>query len=370
MTTADEVEDRQPRLRRFGPRDAIVSVLGLGLVVVLIAWGLPTILDTSWSAIWAQLSRVRAGTALAMAALLLAGLLCYTLVLMGALPGLGRFQALRTNAITSMVGSTMPLGAAVSIGLTWMIWRTWGFSKRAISSAILVTSVSNLLARVALPVVGCLVLVVAPIEAPQVVVNGAMIAGALGTALVLVCSLVILSDRVASWVTAVFRTVLSPVSRKIREGRGVDRLITDQRSRIADVVGGGWLLITLGMVGQFAFLFGLYWLAARVVGLDLPLAELLCAYSFRQLLTIFAITPGGLGVTEVGTAGLLVLFGGDAGAASATALLYAIYAHALVVPFGVASLGAWWLGPGRAAAATGSLSGWAGEAGDGSPTPG
>ena len=54
-------------------------------------------------------------------------------------------------------------------------------------------------------------------------------------------------------------------------------------------------------------------------------------------------------ITEVGTAGLLVLLGGSPGAASATALLYAIYAHLLVVPFGLAALLAWWLGPGRAA---------------------
>ena len=34
-------------------------------------------------------------------------------------------------------------------------------------------------------------------------------------------------------------------------------------------------------------------------------------------------------------------------AASATALLYAIYAHLLVVPFGIAALASWWVGPYR-----------------------
>lgn len=346
---------QQPRLHTFGWKDVLGSVVGLALVAALVSWGLPHFLETSWSAIWAQLSRVSTGPALAMAALLLGAHLSYSAVLMGALPGLRRLQALKTNAITSTIGSVMPLGAGVSVAVTWMVWRTWGFTGSRISSAILVSSALNLLARVTLPVVGCLVLVLAPIEAPRVIITGAAIAGALGTALVLVCCALILSDRVAAWLARALHVVLAPLRPRVREGRGVDHLVTDQRGRIAQVVGRRWVPMTLGMAGQFVMLFGLYWVAARVVGLDLPWAELLCAYTFRTLLTVLAVTPGGLGITEVGTAGLLVLFGGDPGAASATALLYAIYAHLLVVPFGVASLGGWWLGRGRAAAASGTL---------------
>ena len=342
---------RQPQLHRFGWKDVLSSLVGLALVAALITWGLPHFLETSWSAIWAQLSRVRPGTALAMFGFLLAAHLCYSNVLMGALPGLGRLQALKSNAISSTSGSVMPLGAGVAIALMWMIWRTWGFDRRAIAGAIMVSSVWNLLARVTLPVIGCLVLVLAPIEAPSVIITGAVIAGALGTALVLVCAVAISSDRVASWISRLLHAVLSPFSARVRDGRGIDHLVTDQRRRVTEVVGRRWLPMTLGMAGQFVMLFGLYWLAARVVGLELPLAELVCAFTFRTMLTVLAVTPGGLGITEVGTAGLLVLFGGDPGAASAAALLYAIYAHLLVVPFGVASLAGLWAGPGRLAAA-------------------
>ena len=134
----------------------------------------------------------------------------------------------------------------------------------------------------------------------------------------------------------------------------LEALVADQRSRVEQVVRSGFWPMTLGMTGQFVLLFCLYWVAARTVGVDLPIAELITAYTFRQLLTVFAVTPGGLGVTEVGTAGVLVLLGAGAGAASATALLYAIYAHLVVVPFGVAALVSWWFGsgPGRATART------------------
>lgn len=349
------MSDDAPALPRFGLREVLQSAVGLTVVVVLIAYGLPHLLDTSWEAIWTQLSRVRTGTALLMGVLLLGGLFCYTWVIMGSLPGVGHVQALKVNGVAATIANLLPLGAAVGVAVSWMMLRSWGFSKSAVSSSFLVTAVWNVLARVLLPVIGCLVLVAGPIDAPRVVLTGAYVAGAVGTAVVVVSSVMIFSDRVAALVSRVLRAVLSPFSRAVREGRGVDHVVTDQRARIEGVVRCGWRRMTAGITGQFVLLFGLYWVAARVVGIDLLVAELICAYTFRQFLTVLAVTPGGLGVTEVGTAGMLVLLGADGGAASATALLYAIYAHLLVVPFGLTALSAWWVRTGRPAKAEGRL---------------
>ncbi|ANS80463.1 hypothetical protein SGUI_3067 [Serinicoccus hydrothermalis] len=336
-----------PALRRLTWRDGASSVLGLVVAALLIAYGLPFFLETSWSEIGAQLARVRPGTALVMALLLLAGLFSYTWVLIGSLPGLGNLQALRANAVSATAANLLPLGGAAGIALMGTMFRSWGFALRAISTSILVTGLWNVLARIALPVVGALVLVAGPVQAPEVVVRGAWVAGVLGAAIVLVAGVVVLSDRAAAGLAVALRRVLALFGASTVRGQAPDRLLTDQRRRVTHVVRTGGVSMTLGMAGQFVLLFGLYWFAARVVGLDLPLAELVCAYTFRQLLTVVAITPGGLGITEVGTAGMLVLLGGDPGAASATALLYAIYAHVVVVPFGLGALAAWWFGPGR-----------------------
>ncbi|MGD8148560.1 lysylphosphatidylglycerol synthase transmembrane domain-containing protein [Ornithinimicrobium sp. Y1694] len=335
-----------PQLRPLGWKDVLKSAVGLALVVALIAWGLPHFLDTSWSEIYAQLSRVSAPSAIAMALLLIAGLFCYTWVLTGSLPGLTHLQGLKANAVSSLVANVLPLGAAIGFALEFMMFRSWGFRKREISTSLMVTGLWNLLARIALPVIGCLVLVAGPIDAPRIVINGALIAGAVGTAVIVLASLMIFSDSVANAVVHLIERVSGWVGRGARL-RGVEPVINEQRDRIEYVVRRGWLEMTLGMSGQFVLLFGLYWFAARSVGLELPLPELICAYTFRQMLTAIAITPGGLGITEVGTAGLLVILGGSPGAASATALLYAIYAHLVVVPFGVAALVAWRLGAGR-----------------------
>lgn len=348
MTVTEDAAGPAATMWRPGWRDVAKSLLGLLVTGLLIAYGLPAILDTSWAEIGAELSRVRPLHAAAMALLLAGALFCYTWVLTGSLPGLTHLQGLRANAVSSLVSNVLPLGAAVGFAMHVLMYRSWGFRGREISSSLLVTGLWNLLARIALPVIGCLVLVAGPVDAPDVVVRGAFVAGAVGTGVLVVAGLMVFSDTVADRVVRVVETVSGWVGRGTRLRR-VDHLVTDQRRRVESVVrAGGWEM-TLGMAGQFTLLFGLYWLAARSVGLDLPLPELLAAYTFRQLLTAVALTPGGLGVTEVGTAGLLVLLGGGPGAASATALLYALYAHLVVVPFGAAALLAWWLGPGRSA---------------------
>lgn len=341
-----------PALRRLGVKDLVGSALGLVVAGLLIAYGLPFFLDTSWAEIGQELARTTWTEALLMSVLLVAGLFCYTWVLIGSLPGLGHVQALKVNAVTSLVANLLPLGAAVGVALMVVMCRSWGFTRRAISASLVVTSLWNLLARIALPVVGCLTVIASPLQAPRVVVNAAVVAGAVGTAVIVLATLMVFSDPLARRVVQGLDRVAGLLRRSGGRVRRLEQLITDQRGRVESIVRERWLPMTLGMSGQFVLLFGLYWVAARTVGVEIPVYALICAYTFRQLLTLLAVTPGGLGVTEVGTAGLLVILGANAGAASATALLYAIFAHLVVIPFGIAALATWWYGPDRLALLT------------------
>jgi uncharacterized protein (TIRG00374 family) len=181
-----------------------------------------------------------------------------------------------------------------------------------------------------------------------------VIAGAIGSGVVLLFSLAIYSDRVSHWLGHALSKLFA-ILRKSRRVVDVDTTIQDQRARMSTVVRVHGIKMTLGLAGMFGFFFVLYWVASRSVGLELPVYMLFAAYAFRQFLTVVAITPGGLGITEVGTAGVLVAFGGDPGAASAAALLYALFTHLLEVPLGLAAWLTWWFGPKHKALALGQL---------------
>lgn len=345
----------EPQLRRLGRREIIQSVVGFAIALALLIFGMPLVVDTTWTQIGAQLSWVGWEASLLMLGLMLAGLYCYTFTLIGSLPGLSHRRALMVNAAGSMVSNILPGGGAVGVAISYVMYRSWGFTRSNISTSLVVTGVWNILARVALPVLGVAVVVWGPVEAPTAIIVVSVIAGAVGTGLIVLFAMAIYSDRVSHFLGHLVTKLARPFSKKIRSGVDIERIIQDQRARMSTVVSKHSVKMTLGLIGMFGFFFILYWVAARTVGLGLPVYMLFAAYAFRQFLTVIAITPGGLGITEVGTAGILVAFGGDPGAASAAALLYAIFTNLLSVPLGLAAWGIWWFGPKNKRRATGQL---------------
>lgn len=336
---------RATQFRRIGWKEVVQSLVGFAAAAALLIWGLPTVAETTWPDIGRQLSMVGAPAALLMMALMLVGLYCYTFTLIGSLPGLTHVRALMVNAAGSMVSNVLPAGGALGVALSYMMFRSWGFTRRIISTSLVATGVWNLLGRLILPVIGVVVIIVDPAQTPRSVSVGAGIAAGIAAALVGTFIAAIYSDKVSRWVGRSLTRVLRPFSRKVRSGVELDRLIADQRARMDTVVRRGGIAMTLGLAGMFGFFFVLYVVASRTVGLELPISHLFVAYSFRQFLTVAAITPGGLGITEVATAGVLVAFGGDPSAAASAALLYAVFTHLLEVPLGIAAWLAWWFGP-------------------------
>lgn len=331
-------------MRSLGWKEALQSLVGFSLALTLLVFGLPRIAGTTWPQIGEQMQLVGPGPAVTMGLLLLAGLYCYTFTLIGSLPGLSHLRALMVNAAGSMVSNILPGGGAVGVALSYVMFRSWGFTRRAISTSIVVTSIWNLLARLVLPVLGALAVILGPVQAPRPVVVAAIVATGIGLLLIGFFTGVVFSDTIAREVAAAVKTLTSPLAKRFRRLQNLDGLIADQRSRIETVVRDGSIAMTLGLLGMFGFFFILYLVSARAVGLELAVVPLFAAYTFRQFLTVVAITPGGLGVTEVGTAGILVAFGGDPSAASAAALLYAVFTHLLEVPLGLAAWLGWWFG--------------------------
>jgi uncharacterized protein (TIRG00374 family) len=337
----------QPEVRRLTWRQVVQSVLGIVMAVALIAYGLPRVAQTTWTEIWHQFTFVSGWSAALMLALMLVGLYCYTFTLIGSLPGLTHLRALMVNAAGSMVSNMLPAGGALGVALSYLMYRSWGFTRRNISTSLVVTGVWNIMARVLLPVVAIILVIFGPVDAPTPVEIGSAVAAVIGIGLLATFLALIYSDRLSHQIVAAVEKVARPFSKKLRAGVRLDPIVQDQRARTSSVVRAHGLKMSLGLAGMFLFFYVLYVVACRSVGLDMPLVELFVAYAFRQFLTVVPITPGGLGLTEAGTAGILVAFGGDPGAAAAAALLYAVFTHLLEVPLGLVAWAGWWWSPKR-----------------------
>jgi putative heme transporter len=332
------------RLRR-----AAQVLVGIGLAAVLLVWGLPHFAKTTWADVFEVLASVPFATAAGMLGLVVVGLYCYTFTLTGSLPGLRHYQALIVNVCGSSVGNLLPGGGAAGLAATYAICRTWGFSRREISTSAIVTGVWNVLARIALPVIAIVALTSGAENVPRALQEAAVAASISGLGILAVFVAILASEPAALAIGRGIDRVVSPLTRRRREGRtmSVRALVIDLRNRINDVVRTGWLSMTLGLAGFFAVYFVLFVLCLRITGVEMFYGQVFAAYAIGRLLTAVGVTPGGLGVTETATAAALVAWGAAPAEATAGVVLFSVYTHLMEVPLGALGWVAWTLSPKR-----------------------
>ncbi len=323
-------------LWRPGRKHIVEGVLGIVLAIVLVGWWLPRIGQTTWGEVFLTLGEVGFGSILRLFGLMCLGLWCYTFTLTGSLPGLGHIQALIANLAGSSAGNLVPGGGAAGVAVTYATFRSWGFSRRAISTSIIVTGVWNILARMILPVMALIALIVGGGHLPVAVIRGGLVGATAGMALLALFIAALASENVTRSLGRTLNRVLHPMDRATRTLRqvGVDEFITDQLVRIVGVVRRGWLKMTFGLIGFFVVFYVLFWQSMAVVGLQLRFSHLFAAYAVGRLLTAIGVTPGGVGVTEGGAVAVLVAFGADPAQALSGTVLFSLLTHVLEIPLG------------------------------------
>ena len=330
-------------------RKVVQAVIGIGLAAVLLVWGLPHFAKTSWGEIWDVIRTVPLSMALLFQVIMLAGLWSYTFTFTGSLRGLTHSKALILNLCGSSVSNLLPGGGAVGLAATYAICRSWGFSRRATSTSVIVTGVWNVLARIALPVVAIAALWFGGITMPDALTDLAVAGMVTGLAILAALVAVMASERAAQAIGRGLDHVIEPLLRRRRRGgataMSVSELVHDLRARINDVVGSGWWSMSLGMIGFFGAYYVLFVLIMRETGVTLPLDLLFAAFAIGRLLTTIGVTPGGVGLTETATSAVLVAWGADPAGATAGVVLFSIFTHLMEVPLGALGWLLWTASP-------------------------
>ena len=135
----------RPSRRRLVLRGLLAVV-----VVAVIYFGvLPNLVDVSQ--VWATL---RAMTWLELATLLLAAiwnLVSYLLPQLVAMPGLSPRQAALESHASTAVGSLLPAGQAVGLGVTYRFYTSYGFARGPIALSLLVQGMWNNFIKLGMP---------------------------------------------------------------------------------------------------------------------------------------------------------------------------------------------------------------------------
>ena len=306
-------------LTRWGP-----AALGIAVVIGVFGFALPRIASyrdvvSAVSALeWWEIAALLAATAW--------NLITFAPPWRAAIPGLGMWRALVVTQASTAAASTFPGGEAVGLGLTFGMLSAWGFRKAAIVAAAAVVSAFNLLAKVLLPVAAFAGLVVTGREGgllPILTLIGvaalALVLGAGIGALRTDASTRAFGDRLDSW-----RRRIPIVRRRTGSGPLGERL-SHFRSESIELLRRRWLQLTVWTLLGHTAVFIVLLVALRAVGVtgdEVSVVEAFAAWALTRLLTAIPITPGGIGIVELGLTGALVAAGGANDEVVAAVLLY------------------------------------------------
>ena len=341
-----------PRPVRSTLKKALAYTVPAMIAVALLVGVLPALADFSevWEAI-ADLDRASVALLLALAAW---NILTYQFLIMAALPGLPLSQAFMVGQISTAVSNTIPAGAAVGVGVTYAMFSSFGYGAATIGIAAALTGLWNTFVKLGLPIVALAILAIQGDPHPATL--GAALAGlAALVAAVIGLVLVVRSDRFAGSIGAMLQRAASWLAKPFRRGpyRGWDASLREFRVRTAQVLQRRWLWLTLTSILSHLSLFVLLLASLRAVGVtaqEVSWAEALAAFASVRLVTALPITPGGIGLVEVGMTGALVLAGGGQAEVVAGVLVFRVLSYAIQVPIG-AVCWVWWRSMARKLAA-------------------
>jgi putative heme transporter len=324
-------------------RRALLGAAALGLVAATFFWLLPTIAD--YSDVWAVIRQLSWGWIAALLLVAAVNLATFAPPWMVALRGLRFFQALELTQASTAVSIVVPGGMAAGVAVSYGMLRSWGFVTREIARAITLVGLWNQFLNLSFPVVAVFLLTVAGEEAALLATAaffGVAILGVVVTGFVvtlvsdrLAFDMGEVASRFASWTLGTLRR--GPVS---WGGPSFERFRRDA----GELLRRRWHLLTATSLAGSLSVFLVLLVSLRA--LDVPasevsLIEAFAAWALVRLLATIPITPGGIGVVELGLTTALIGFGGNNAGVVAAVLVFRLLTIVPTVMWGLVAAGTW-----------------------------
>jgi uncharacterized protein (TIRG00374 family) len=299
----------------------------------------------NYSEVWAQVRTLSWEWILVLIAAVIFNLATFAPPWMAALPGLGYWSAETVTQASTASTYLAPGGPAVGIGISAAMLFAWGFHADEVALAVTLTGIWNQLAILGFPALALALLTLTggdrtALQTIATIGLAVFVVVAGGFALAL--SSAGMARRVgglaARWVNRALRLVRrGPVG---WNGESLARF----RSQAIGLLRRRWHVLTLAtLVGQLSvFLVLLACLRALGVGSDeVSLIEVFAGWSLARVLGSIPITPGGLGLVELGLTTVLAGFGGNHAGVVAAVLVYRFLTIVPTLVLGAAAAATW-----------------------------
>src|SRR5580693_9843992 len=331
--------------RSRGARKILRAAVSAALIAAAFGFALPHF--ASYHSVWASLQAMTWPYVLLVGVAAAASLASYWFGICAVLPSLRLREAATVNLSSNAVANTLPAGGALGMGVSWAMLSSWGVGTEEYVLYTLLSGIWNVFAKLGLPVLALLALLTVT-RPDAVLITSAAVGLGLLVAAAAGLGLLLRSARFALRADHVLQRAATTACRLARR-RAPTRIagsLTGFRGRAAGLLAArGWRITVTTAAAQL-----ILWLVllACLRGTGLSQAQVswqtsLAAYAFVRLLTVLPLTPGGLGITELGLVGVLASGAGPRESAQVTAavLLYRAVTYLPPIPLGAAAFLVW-----------------------------
>jgi uncharacterized protein (TIRG00374 family) len=302
------------------------QLVAVVLVVGVFGFVLPRVAD--YGEVWRVVQELSTRDLALLAGTAFLNVLTFAPPWMAALPGLSFGHALVMSQASTAASSVMPGGDAIGMALSYSMLRRWGFRVEQVAVATAATAVWNTIANVSFAVAAVGLLALGGQSHALLTTTAAI--GGIVLVVGLVAFVLALQDernarRVGSIAERVANRLLAVLRRSPVMG-WADRLVLFRDEAIG-LLRRRWHVLTLTTLAGHLAMFLVLVAAVRAVGItaeQLTLTEAFAAWALIRIITTIPITPGGLGIVELGLTGALVSFGAGQVEAVTAVLLYRV----------------------------------------------
>ena len=282
---------------------------------------------------------------LVLAAAVLLNLATFPPPWMAALPGLGFREAMALTQASTALSIVSPAGAAVGMAASYSMLRSWKFGPAEVGLAVAVAGIWNQLVNLAFPVVALALLTSQNEDHPAL--RTAALVGVVALVMAVTSFALILSR--AEWASRIGDLAAMLANRALRVLRrgpvewGGDSFISF-RTRALGLLRRRWHVITIATLAGHLTVFVLLLVCLRVTGVtesEVTVIEAFAAWALVRILGAIPLTPGGVGIVEVGLTSALVAFGAPNAEAVAATLLYRAFTVFPTLALGLLAAATW-----------------------------
>jgi putative heme transporter len=333
--------DPPPRRGRKILRTAVSAA------VIAAAFGFALPHFASYHSVWGSLRAMTWPSALLIGVAALGSMASYWFGICAVLPSLGLRQAATLNLGSNAVANALPAGCALSMGISWAMLSSWGVGTEEYLVYTLVSGIWNVFARLSLPILALLALLTVT-RPDAILITSAVIGLSLLAVAVAGLGLLLRSERLALRADQVLQRAAAIGFRLARRPAptNIAGSVASFRCRAAGLAATRAWRITFTTAAANVILWLALLACLRGAGLSqaqVPWQTSLAAFAFVRLLTVLPITPGGLGITELGLVSVLAAGAGPRATVPVTAavLLYRGVTYLPPIPLGAAAFLVW-----------------------------